>query len=155
MSGARSPLRTGTYAVLAMGLLLSAAVGVLVTGRYHVLPQRLWATTVIIGSVTLVMVLFWRSVAVAKERFRPVAGAFAAGLSLLLGLFVAFSVQMLAAALADEQPIQGLLQAIPLSAIFMAGTFLLYPRSMGAALLTAILGAYLVGRWCVSRARAA
>lgn len=140
--------------MLGFGLLLSFAVAVHITSYSHSLPERVVRVAAITGSITLVMGLFWRWIVVVRGRFHPVAGALAAALALPLGLFVAFFVEVVRLALAEPEPLSGLIYSVPLSALFAFGAFLNFPRALGAALLIAGVGAYVVGRWCRSRSMA-
>ena len=144
-------VRSGSLFMLGFGLLLSLAIAMHVTSYSHSLPQRVMGIAAITGSITLVMGLFWRWVVVIRGRFHPVAGGLAAALAVPLGLFVAFFVQVVGAALAEPESLSGLIYTIPLSALFAFGAFLNFPRTMGSAILVAAGVAYIVGRWCRSR----
>jgi hypothetical protein len=147
----RDAVRSGSLFMLGFGFFLSLALAIHVTSYSHSPPQRAMGIAAITGSITLVMVLFWRWVVVIRARFHPVAGALAAALAVPIGVFVAFLVQVIGAALTEPESLSGLLYSVPLSVLFAFGTVLNFPRAMGAALLIAAVGAYLVGRWCHSR----
>ena len=150
----RDAVRQGALIILGFGFFLSLALAVHVTSYSHSPPQRAMGIAAITGSITLVMGLFWRWVVVIRGRFHLVAGALATMLAVPLGLFLAFLVQVVGAALAEPDQLSSLIYSVPLSALFAFGAFLNFPRGVGAALLTAAVVAYLVGRWCRSRSLA-
>lgn len=144
-------VRTGALIMLGFGLVLSLAVAVHVTSYSHSLPQRVMGIAAITGSITLLMGLFWRWVMVVRGRVHPMAGALAAALAVPLGLFMAFLVQVIGAALAEPESLSNLIYCVPLAALFTLGAVLNFPRGVAAAVLAAAVVAYLIGRWCCSR----